>query len=106
MTARNSPTNPFKHRYHPDHDDLTAAFLPPPANLPTEQQEVWQVSRAIALQFAAPAADQSPSSGFSVRTGTYSEQITGLHKNTLITSGTFTLQRVNTLGEINPAPAP
>ncbi|MDQ6708603.1 MAG: hypothetical protein M3Z85_21800 [Acidobacteriota bacterium] len=106
VTARNSPTNPFKHRYHPDHDDLTAAFLPPPANLPTEQQEVWQVSRAIALQFAAPAADQSPSSGFSVRTGTYSEQITGLHKNTLITSGTFTLQRVNTLGEINPAPAP
>jgi hypothetical protein len=105
VTGRNSPTNPFKHRYHPDHDDLTASYQTPPANLPSQQQEVWEVSRAVSLTFAPAGADQAPSTGFSVRKGTYREEVTGLTKDTLITTGNFTLQRFNTVREINPAPA-
>ncbi|HEY4285224.1 MAG TPA: hypothetical protein VGM62_19350 [Chthoniobacterales bacterium] len=106
LMPRGHPDNPFKHRYHPDHDDLTASFQPPPPNLPIEQQEVWDVTRALVLTFDPLPNDQAPSTGFSQRTGTYKETVTGLHKNNLITTGTFLLRRINTLGEINPAPAP
>jgi hypothetical protein len=102
VTARSSPTNPFKHRYHPDHDDLTANYQPPPANQPSEQQEVWEVARAIQLTFTPPPADQAPSTGFSERNGSYHEEVTGLHKKHLFTDGTFTLKRINMIGEINP----
>jgi hypothetical protein len=105
---RSHPNNPFKHRYHPDHDDLTEppTYGTPPANLPIEKQEVWDVTRALEITFDAIPNDKAPSSGFSQRTGTYKETVTGLHKNSIVTTGTFTLQRLNTLGELNPAPAP
>ncbi|MDB6152670.1 MAG: hypothetical protein JWL90_1123 [Chthoniobacteraceae bacterium] len=101
--GRTLPTNPFKHRYHPDHDDLDAQFLPFPGNIPAEAQEVWSVTRDLELTFDTPTtSNNTPSSGYSERTGSYRETVTGLHKNVIITKGTFRLSRLNTLGEINP----
>jgi hypothetical protein len=105
VMPRNHPTNPFKHRYHPDHDDLTAppSYGTPPANLPAEQQEVWEVARALNMTFAAPVANNSPDAA-NTRTGTYTETITGLHNKALVTSGTFLLKKINTIAKLNPAP--
>ncbi len=103
---RSDPTNPFKHRYHPDHDDLTANYQTP-VGVPDYAREVPELSRAIQITFAPVAGgDLSPENGASVRTGTYRESVTGLHKAALVTAGTFTLRRMNTLGEINPVPTP
>ncbi|MES2568936.1 MAG: hypothetical protein V4710_02645, partial [Verrucomicrobiota bacterium] len=102
--GRNLPTNPFKHRYHPDHDDLDARFLEFSGNLPPDAQEVWTVTRDLELHFNATTTDSnSPLSGYSECSGTYSERVTGLHKNVIITTGTFRMSRLNTLGELNPA---
>ena len=105
VIPRSLPTHPFRHRYHPDHDGLTANYQTPPAGLPPDQQEVWDVTRHLTLTFNAPVpGDLSPAGGYSVRSGTYRETVTGLHKNILVTTGTFTLNRVNNIGQINPAP--
>lgn len=65
------------------------------------------VLRTDPITFAAlNGGDLFPEAGHSRRTGTYQETVTGLHKAALVTTGTFTLQRMNTLGQINPPPAP
>lgn len=101
---RNSPTNPFRHRYHPDHDDLSPQFTPLGNDLPPDQQEVWAVSRALTLTFDPPPSTPSPTAGYSERRGTYAETITGLHRVPVLVRGAFTLRRVNPIAEINPAP--
>ena len=106
QTLRTDATNPFKHRYHPDHDDLDANYQTP-VGLPDHLREVPEISRALQMTFAAVApGDLSPEAGYSIRNGTYQETVTGLHKNAIVTTGTFTLRRLNTLGQINPPPAP
>ena len=54
VLPRDLPTNPFRHKYHPDHDDLDARFQAPAADLPPDQQEVWGLTRALQLTFLAP----------------------------------------------------
>jgi hypothetical protein len=93
------PTNPFKHSYHPDHDNL-------PAGLPPEQQEVYAVTRAISLTCSAtdpegPSGVSAIEYGDSIIGGTYRESITGLHKATLEVEGTFRLRRVNNSPVLN-----
>lgn len=101
----NFPTNPFRHKYHPDHDNKDRLFQPLPPNLPAEQQEVYRVSRNVELSFSATdpagAALSSIEYGDSVIGGTYRETITGLHKTSLIVSGTFRLTRVNNSPVLN-----
>lgn len=101
---RNSPTNPFKHRYHPDHDDLSAQFTPLGNDLPPDLQEVWTVSRQVLLTFDPPPSGASPTAGYSERSGTYAETISGLHRAPVLIRGAFTLRRVNPIAELNPAP--
>jgi hypothetical protein len=86
------PTNPFLHTYHPDHDNLDPRFNATP--LP-EGRESHTVTRAItlALHAAAPAPD--PAWGVTLLTGSYTETITGLHKNSIATAGTFQLRRLS-----------
>ena len=106
QTLRGHATNPFKHRYHPDHDDLDASYQTP-VGLPAHLREVPEISRALQMTFAAVVpGDLSPEAGYSIRTGAYQETVTGLHKNAIVTTGTFTLRRLNTLGQINPTPIP
>ena len=95
------PTNPFKHKYHPDHDNLNERFDGP-------AEESFDVTRQIALDFAAapPPGRASLDFGYNEMAGTYRETITGIHKNALQLEGTFFLRRLSTIAELNPAPNP
>ncbi len=99
-------TNPFLHRYHPDHDNLDARY---------EQtvEEAYAVGREIVLRFS----DRYPSDadepvravkpigwGISLLGGTYTETLTGLHKEAITVSGPFILRQVVTTGELMPQP--
>jgi hypothetical protein len=93
-------TNPFKHKYHPDHDNLDATF----ANF---KAEAYRITRQVELQFTAqpPSALESASAaieyGYSVLGGVYRETVSGLHRSNIVTSGTFRLTRVNNSPVLN-----
>lgn len=89
-------TNPFLHRYHPDHDNLDEEFL-------NYREEAYQVVRNMQLVFTAddPRGDNAPGWGDSTVGGTFSETITGLHRNPIFTSGTFRLRRASTVTVLN-----
>ncbi|MCL4789322.1 MAG: hypothetical protein KJ070_21425 [Verrucomicrobia bacterium] len=96
------PTNPFKHKYHPDHDNLNARFDGPAV-------ESYTTSRQIELSFAGspPAGSPSvPDFGYNEMGGAYRERITGIHKNPIHLRGTFRLSRVSQIAELNPSPTP
>ena len=98
----NFATNPFKHKYHPDHDNLSATFQP----LPAGSEEAFRIVRQIQLSFSAtdPGAAGTTSSldyGTSVLGGTYTETITGLHKRSVVVGGTFRLTRVSNSPVLN-----
>jgi hypothetical protein len=99
------PTNPFLHRYHPDHDNKDNHFDPLSAGLPPEQQEVYEITRNVSLTFSAdPSGANDLSSiqyGDSILGGTYHESIKGLHKAALEVEGTFRLTRVNNSPVLN-----
>jgi hypothetical protein len=93
------PVNPFKHQYHPDHDNLNERF---DQKLP-EGIESFTVNRQIQLQFTAADPENLTLAGWGDNQlgGRYRETITGLHKNTLFVEGTFRLQRASTVGILN-----
>ncbi len=97
-------TNPFLHRFHPDHDNLndarTAPFI-----------EAYQVVRGMKLAFAGryPANPDEPAlSGASIPPGwgttdlggTYGETFDGLHKQTLTVAGWFTMKKVAAIADL------
>lgn len=88
------PTNPYFHRYHPDHDNLDETYQQP-------REEAYAIGRQIELDFT-PAGSGVPDYGGNGLDGRYRETITGLHKVPLQVSGSFTLQRISTAGEFNP----
>jgi hypothetical protein len=99
------PTNPFRHKYHPDHDNLDAQFQPMPADA-TGSKEAYRVERRLELQFSAqdPAGASSVQSldyGYDVIGGSYRETVTGLHKNPIVAQGQFRLNRVAVTGVLN-----
>lgn len=82
------PTNPFLHRYHPDHGT-----------------NAYAVTRDIILRLDAnPVPD--PGEGDEVLDGTYAETITGLHRLPLSTSGSLELRRISDLGVLNAGTTP
>lgn len=105
---RSLPTHPMRHKYHPDHDDRDAQFqplpVPYPANFTPDKQEVWDITRALQITFDPPSATLTPGQGTTTASATYRETISGLHKLNIIVSGKLDLQRVNAIGELNPAP--
>lgn len=78
-----SPGNPFRHRYHPDH-----------------ATNAYGVTRAIQLQLTPNTGDGSPIQG------TYSETLTGLHKLPLQVSGSLELRRLSSVGVLNSGSTP
>jgi hypothetical protein len=85
-----SPTNPFRHKYHPDHNnrnELYTVFL----------EEAYPVTRQMTLAFTSedPFGRDLPSYGESVIGGHFSESITGLHRNDIVVDGFFTLARIS-----------
>ena len=95
------PTNPFKHKYHPDHDNLDARFG-------ESAVESYTTARQIELAPSAtpPDGPTAPDYGYNLIGGTYRETITGIHKSTIRISGTFRLSRVSLIAQLNPSPTP
>ena len=98
ITPFNDPTSPFVHQYHPDHDNKsgTTALV--------SGQESYDLSRAVTFNFAATAPSGVPATGYgaSVIAGNYTEVITGLRKDSVTVTGTFTLRRVSEIGVLTP----
>ncbi len=95
-----APTNPFKHKFHPDHDNLDATYR-------NFKPEAYRVTRQVELQFTAQPASALESSsaaieyGYSVLGGIYRETVSGLHRTNIVASGTFRLTRVNNSPVLN-----
>ena len=106
----NDPSNPFVHKYHPDHDNKGAS-----GSALTAGQESYNVSRAVTFTFTPAPPDGSSTTtgwGSSVIGGNYAETIQGLSKDTLGVgsgdgiqlAGTFELRRVSEIGELTVSP--
>ena len=92
----NDPTNPFVHSYHPDHDNLDAR--PDGTRTPLAAGvESYDITRQCSFQFSATPPEGASSIGWgsTVIGGTYTEEMTGLHKETITISGSFTLRRAS-----------
>ena len=98
----NHPTNPFLHKYHPDHDNLDPRYE-------NVAQEAYAIEREIAVEFGTrypPDEDLTervppPGWGASMLGGTYTETLTGLHKTPIKVQGSFVLQRVSEADHLN-----
>lgn len=92
------PTNPFLHRYHPDHDNMASDFA-------TFRQEVNRISRTITLAFdSVPKVNPTnppPGWGVTLLGGTYSESISGLAKGPVRVQGDFTINLATDVGVLN-----
>ncbi|MCI5223648.1 MAG: hypothetical protein D3924_13500, partial [Candidatus Electrothrix sp. AR4] len=97
------PTNPFLHRYHPDHDNLNDRYEEFAEDV---AQEVPDISRAIQMDFTTAWGGEPdakpPGWGETFLEGVYSEIISGLHKNEISIKGDFTLRRVSEVDVLNP----
>jgi hypothetical protein len=95
-----TPTNPFLHRYNPDHDNLDANYNPLPPNGP---QEVYTVTRQIQFTFTPtdPSGQTATDYGTTEIGGIYNETLTGLHRNPLVVSGTFHLAHTMSVPYLN-----
>jgi hypothetical protein len=93
----NDRTNPFVHAYHPDHDNKDARGAALSAGV-----ESYTISRACSFIFTTtpPAGTSTVGWGATVIGGSYSETVTGLHKDSITVTGTFTLRRVSEIGTI------
>lgn len=90
-------TNPYVHTYHPDHDNKNARFAP--LSTPVESPNI---ARTCSFTFTTtpPAGTSASGWGATVLGGTYTETVTGLHKDPLTVTGTFELRRVSEIGSI------
>ncbi len=96
----NDPVNPFKHVYHPDHDNLAADF----STVLPEGVESYTVTRSVNLQFTNNAVMTSPFWGVNEIGGNYAETINGLFNGgqPIYAAGSFHLERISTAGDIDP----
>ena len=114
VIGKNLPTHPFRHRYHPDHNGLDDQLTPQADTLTPIREELWEIQRALEFDFdtvgstpgdpgssAAAVFRAEPDAGARLRTGTYTETITGLHKNPIKIRGSFVLRRANYIDQLN-----
>ncbi len=90
------PLNPFKHRYHPDHNNLDDTYT-------VSVHECPDITRQVSLQFMGQDPENTTLAGWGDNElgGIYSETITGLHKNPVVAQGFFWLYRASTVGVLN-----
>jgi len=100
------PTNPFLHRYHPDHDNWDERYE-------NVVQEAYAVTREIKLGFSdryppdedLPERAVTPAGwGFELLGGYYTEKLTGLHKDDIKVQGPFILRKVAGTDTLTPIP--
>ncbi len=90
------PTNPFLHRYHPDHNNLDEQFL-------NFRADAYEVTRELEFFFSNedPEGFDRPEWGEEELAGTYTEALTGLHRSTIFVSGIFRMRRVTNVPLLN-----
>ena len=88
------PTNPFKHKYHPDHDNLNATR-------DGTLIEAYEVTRAIQFDLMPAPANARPGYGYDELSGNYHETLLGLHRSAISVGGVFRLARVSTTPVLN-----
>jgi hypothetical protein len=95
----NHPLNPFRHVYHPDHNNLDERFE---QTLP-EGKESFSVTRSLRLEFTTtdPLGLNPPGWRDTEVGGMYRETISGLHRSAINVSGNFRLVRVLTTAALN-----
>jgi hypothetical protein len=95
----NDRLNPFKHRYHPEHDNLDDRFE---QALP-EGTESFTVTRQIEIEFTAEDPDRLAIAGWGDNQlgGIFRETVTGLHNKTIYSEGTFRLTQASRIGILN-----
>jgi hypothetical protein len=93
------PLNPYKHRYHPEHDNLDDRF----EVLMGEGAEAFSIGRRIELEFTPDDPESLTLAGWGDTQlgGHYRETITGLHHRPILVSGTFRLTRASRVGVLN-----
>ncbi|NNC90881.1 MAG: hypothetical protein HKN80_00175, partial [Acidimicrobiia bacterium] len=105
--APTAPTNPFQHRYHPDHNVLSEEGVPfagDPASVDglssPQRFEEFSIERAIRLVFDTPDLLADPEAGQDFLTGTFEETLSGLHFQDIKVQGQLELRRLSTIGTI------
>jgi hypothetical protein len=95
----NDALNPFKHAFHPDHNNLDENYA---QTLP-EGLESFTVQRQIQLEFQAqdPNGFQLAGWGDTQLGGKYRETVTGIHKSPIYVEGTFRLHQASRVGLLN-----
>lgn len=93
------PLNPFKHKYHPDHDNLKYDF----ATKQTEGRDSYTVVRDIELEFMTEDTNGQLSVGWGDNKvgGFYREKIRGIHKKELNVEGFFKLEHISHIANLN-----
>jgi hypothetical protein len=94
-----SDSNPFVHRFHPDHDNLDARFE---TKLPAGRESLT-VKRTVTLEFLPSVAGVTdPSWGSTMLGGTYTEVVEGLRPVPITISGSFVINRVSDAASLLP----
>jgi hypothetical protein len=85
-----APTNPFRHGFHPDHNNLDETYT-------QFLEEAFVVTRQMEFDFAPedPLGRSQPEYGESTIGGVYRERISGLHRNDIAVEGVFVLRRAS-----------
>jgi hypothetical protein len=88
VIAPDDPLNPFRHKFHPDHDDSS---------------ESYEVTRNMTLEFTSDVVGASLIAGWGDTDigGVYREVLTGLNKQEIHVQGTFRLHRISQIGQLN-----
>jgi hypothetical protein len=92
-------TNPFKHKYHPDHNNLDEDYQTKLG----EGIESFTVTRDLTLQFTPSDPEGLALAGWGDTQigGLYSEKLSGLHRSDIYVSGTFRLRHASTVAVLN-----
>jgi hypothetical protein len=93
VLPRLHPTNPFRHKYHPDHRNTN----------PDNPDDGFEIVRTLTIAFDPTEDGLAVPGGYGIQrlSGTYRESISGLHKVALTTTGTVELNRISTVGRLN-----
>lgn len=93
------PTHPYKHKFHPDHDNLDPTFR-------NRVVEAYEISRAFEFEFLptdpGTGAAATPDYGHAAIAGVYRETVSGLHQFPIAAEGHFHLRKVSDIGELDP----
>jgi hypothetical protein len=102
------PTNPFQHRYHPDHNNLDELGFD---IINEDIMESYRVIRQMSLVFSdtdpgCAGCPAPPGWGATLMGGTYGERVDGVHRNPIYSAGTFEIRKVIDVTELNAGVSP